>query len=200
MEPAPVDPASAYSSITAQRFYSTVLLNPPLTGGVHRYQSKGWWYRIDVEFNDSEVAWAIRGHSNQWRERLPLATLVPYPSATTDHRTARNSLIGFLVACIGAVFLGWLDSSRMEFSPGTILCCICACLCAAHAGWCWWRGPLEWASFSSHCPGKSIYYFQTAPGDAFSEFTDRLQEAILAATRGAVVPISRAEDSPGGRD
>jgi hypothetical protein len=193
-----VEPSSADSPFPAERFHSGVLLNTPLTGVVHRYQSKGWWYRIDVEFNESEVSWSFRGQSSQWRERLPLATLVPYPSATTDHRTARNTLICFLVACIGAVFLAWLDSSRMEFSPGTILCCICACFCAVHAGWCWWRGPLEWATFSSHFPGKTIYYFQTAPGDAFSAFTDRLQEAILAATHSAVDSISRADKDRSG--
>lgn len=192
-----MEPESLELSIPSKHSEIGGLQDLKLTGVVHRYQSKRWWHRIDVEFNDSEVLWTFHSQGSQWRERLPLSMLVPYPATTTDNRPIRNSLVMLIVSCTGTCFLAWLDSTRLDVSPGTIIAGICACLNAAYLAWCWWRGPMEWVNFASSCPGKTIYYWQTAPGDAFQTFTDRLKDAILAATRGAMDHALNA-DKPNG--
>jgi hypothetical protein len=187
-------PADAQQSSVGRSTQSGGLRGFQLTGVVHRYECKRWWHRVDVEFNDSELLWSFRSLGSQWRERLPLAILVPYPTATTDHREMRSSLLLLLVSCIGTGFLAWLDSNRLEVSPGTIIAGICACLIAAYIAWCWWRGPLEWVVFTSHFPDKRVYYWQTLPGDAFAAFTDRLRDAILAANGGAIDHVLNNHD------
>ena len=132
---------------------------------------------IDVTISDGDVRWSMRCLGNEWREQLPLASLVPYPTTTID-RSGIKLGIGTVVGVplVSGLLLWWFGITTVVVIA-IVLVVITAITAVALATQ---RGPLEWVSFDTFYPDKSVYMFRNTGDIDFDTFTDRLREAILA--------------------
>jgi hypothetical protein len=133
---------------------------------------------IDVTVAGDSIRWCYRSLGNEWREQLPLNTLIPYPTTTIDHSSHKFGVATIVgVPAIGGIAFWLIGFGYIAISviAITLLLGILAIALAYR------RGPIEWATFSTYYPDKTVYLFRN-PGDLnFDLFLEHLQTAILDA-------------------
>ncbi len=131
---------------------------------------------IDVTVAGNDIRWCYRFLGNEWREQFPVNTLVPYPTIIVSNSSVKLGAFWFLVVPVVAVLILWW------FSVNVVSTVVVAGIVAAALGCtvlAFRRGPLEWASFDTYYPEKSIYFCRNTGDLDFDAFVDRLRDTII---------------------
>jgi hypothetical protein len=153
------------------------------------YESRRWPMAIDVKLDGDEIQWSSRYLGNEWHERLPISTLVPFPTISIERSTLKFG-IGTFVAVLVAPFI-IIPKFGMTLLAGALIALACFLGMALTAA-VWRRGPLKWASFKSFYPEKSVCFFQNSGDPHFDQFVDSLREAIVKSREDAIKKRSSA--------
>ena len=147
------------------------------TDDAFSYRSRRWPIAIDVTVVADDVRWCYRCFGDEWREQLPINVLVPYPTTTVSHSSVKLGVATLtLVPIASGVLLWWFGASPLVVA----LIVLIAFLAIAGTSVSHRRGPIEWVSFDTYYPDKSIYLFRNTGDLEFDAFIDRLRDAIIA--------------------
>lgn len=115
---------------------------------------------------------------SEWREQLPLNALVPYPTATIAHSSVNIGITSAVfIPVVSGSLLWWFGASPFIVATVVSMVALAVVFTTVSRR----RGPIEWLSFGTYYPGKSIYFFRNTGDLEFDAFGDRLRDAIIAA-------------------
>lgn len=140
------------------------------------YRSRRWPMSIDVTIAENDIRWCYRFLGNEWREQFPVNTLIPYPTITVSNSSAKLGAFTLVVVpLIAGLVLWWFGANVMStvVVAGTVAAALSCSMIAFR------RGPLEWASFDTYYPDKSIYICRNTGDLDFDAFVDRLRDTII---------------------
>jgi len=101
--------------------------------------------------------------------------LIPYPTTTIDHSFCKLGVATIVgITAIGGVAF-WLIGSSYITVALVVITLMIGFLATTLA---YRRGPIEWATFSTYYPNKSIYLFRNRGDVDFDLFLEQLQAAI----------------------
>lgn len=149
------------------------------------YHSRRGPLSIDVTIERGEVHWVYKTLFNEWRTQLPLGSLLPYGVTTKTWQPSSN-FIWVIVIFIGlsAALLGTLGPT-----VEVVAMIIVASIALLAAGiFLWKRGPIEWHTFDSYLPDKTIYFFRTGNDPEFDNFCKEVKKAILSTQHHNISP------------
>ena len=131
---------------------------------------------IDITVAEGDVRWCYRFLGNEWREQLPIKTLIPYPTMTVNHSSAK---LGFFtlagVPLVSGLMFWWFGANAIV---SVFVTCILI-LALTGTAIAYRRGPLEWASFNTYYPDKTIYFCRNTGDLDFDDFVEKLRDAII---------------------
>lgn len=147
-----------------------------------QYEARRVFTSIFIEVDQETVHWRYQNRFDEWKYSIPLSHVYPSPvKSNSKAKFARAVVLLCLSPIVAGVPLHFLGVYPSVVMVASVLTFFYALYHLAP----WYAGPIEWATFETELPGRTLYLFRGSDAAEFKQFVSTLNEMVTQARRQA---------------